>query len=64
MAGFTVVVVAFLILFFFFFNEIISRGVRVIIFVEKEQRCFLILEIIFQGYSQEDILFRKEGDVF
>ena len=34
------------------------------IFIEKEQRCFVTLEIIFQGYSQEDTLFRKEGFLF
>lgn len=42
----------------------IKRDIRVFIFVEKEQRCFVTLEIIFQDYSQEDTLFGKESEFF
>lgn len=42
----------------------ISRGIRVVVFVEKEQMCFVVLEITFPAYSQEGTLFGKEGKFF
>lgn len=53
---------------FSFFNRMmghdISRGIRVVVFVEKEQMCFVVLEITFPAYSQEGTFFGKEGKFF